>query len=432
MDQLHQRFSSWSSRALSFAGRMQLIASEIYSKINFWFSSFILPKGCIKRIQSLCSRFLWNGNVTNRAAARVSWEIICLPKKEGGLGFRDLSLWNKTLCLKLIWLIFSGSDSLWASWIRTHRIGGDCFWNIDDKKQASWVWKSLLHLRPLARRFLRCEVGNGKTASFWFDCWLSLGPLNDLFGATGPAQLGIPITSKVCNACSLVGWNLRNARSQEAEQLQIHLCSVNLPSQSATEDSYYWEVNGDHLNDFSTKITWEALRNRAPDQDWAPLIWFKGSIPSHAFKMWLAHLNRLPTRNRLVAWGVIDDDSCCICNHYRESRDHVFLRCHYSEEVWTMVLIRLGYSPTLFHTWTAFMEWLAMKHNFCPPTLKLLTVQATICKLWWERNNRLHNGISTTPHALFKVIDRQIRDAILAKKSKKNFSNLMQAWLRHD
>ena len=150
IDQLKRRFSSWTLRALSYAGRVVLISSVIYGTINFWFSSFILPKGCIKMIESLCSRFLWNGNINTRAAAKVSWSQLCLPRDEGGLGFRNLSIWNITLCLKLIWLLFSVSESLWAIWVKANHIKDSSFWCLDKDMLASWTWKALLKLRPLA------------------------------------------------------------------------------------------------------------------------------------------------------------------------------------------------------------------------------------------------------------------------------------------
>lgn len=114
IDQLKAKFTSWTARALSFAGRRELLSSVIHGTITFWFSTFLLPKGCIKSIESLCCRFLWNGNISERALAKVAWKTVCLPKAEGGLGLRDLSLWNKTLCLKLVWLLFSENESLWA------------------------------------------------------------------------------------------------------------------------------------------------------------------------------------------------------------------------------------------------------------------------------------------------------------------------------
>lgn len=49
------RFKNWAVKALSFASTVQLIASVIYETVNFWMSVFILPKGYIKKIESLCA-----------------------------------------------------------------------------------------------------------------------------------------------------------------------------------------------------------------------------------------------------------------------------------------------------------------------------------------------------------------------------------------
>lgn len=83
INKLLARFRSWSVKALSFAGRLQLIATVIYGTVNFWMSVFILPKGCIKRIESLCSRFLWSGNTDTSGKAKIAWTTVCLPKAEG-------------------------------------------------------------------------------------------------------------------------------------------------------------------------------------------------------------------------------------------------------------------------------------------------------------------------------------------------------------
>lgn len=65
--------------------------------ITLWTSTFILPKGCLKKIDSLCSRFLWSGNIDGSKGAKIAWKHVCLPKKERGLGLRSLLDWNKTV-----------------------------------------------------------------------------------------------------------------------------------------------------------------------------------------------------------------------------------------------------------------------------------------------------------------------------------------------
>lgn len=54
------RFQSWTSKALSFDGRLMLIKSVIANTTNFWCSTFCLPKACMEDIDSLCSVFLWS------------------------------------------------------------------------------------------------------------------------------------------------------------------------------------------------------------------------------------------------------------------------------------------------------------------------------------------------------------------------------------
>lgn len=431
MDQLKRRFSSWSTRALSYAGRRQLLSSVIYGTLNFWFSSFILPRGCIKAIESLCSRFLWNGNITSKAKAKISWKSVCLPLSEGGLGLRDLSTWNETLALKLIWLLHCENKSLWASWTKRNRLKGASIWSFDEEKQQSWIWKSILRLRPLAERFLKCEVGNGYLASFWFDHWLPLGPLIKFFGPNGPQHIGVPLNATIRESCPSEGWLIRPARSPKAEKLQILLCSQPFPAHSGSADIYKWRVNEISLSKYSTSLTWEAIRHRGEKVDWVSLVWFKGHTPRHAFHMWVTHQDRLPTRARLATWDPGIDASCLLCDGSIETRDHLFLRCSFSEQVWHLVTKRLGYRPTLFHTWTAFSAWLSSSDSTCPATLRRLTAHATIYQLWAERNNRLHGVTSSTPQRILKDLDRLIRNSILARKERRNFRGLMQVWLKH-
>lgn len=321
---------------------------------------------------------LRDGNITTRASARISWANCCLPKAEGGLGLKDLILWNKTLNLKLIWFLFQENESLWASWCKEHRLKGVSLWSLEENKQGSWIWKLILKLRHLAVRFLRCNVGNGRSASFWYDQWTPLGPLINVLGHSGPRALGIPLHSSVAETCTDIGWRLRHARSPAAEALQLHLCTVPLPSTSTASDAYVWEVDNEVLEAFSSKSTWEAIRNRREPQSWTKNIWFKGAIPSQAFMMWMTHLNRLPTRERTSIWAVNTLDACCVCNVYLESRDHLFLRCEINENLWLLVLRRLGYNPFWFHTWMAFTEWLGHRNNVCPITLRRFAAQATI------------------------------------------------------
>ncbi|KAL1192898.1 putative ribonuclease H protein [Cardamine amara subsp. amara] len=137
LDKLEGQFKSWAVKALSYAGRLQLLKSVISGTVNFWISAFILPKGCIAKIESMCSRFLWTGDIDNFHSTKVAWSSVCLPKDGGGLGLRRYEVWNNTLCLRLVWLLFSQGGSLWVAWHQHHSLKNMSFWSLEEKQTDS-------------------------------------------------------------------------------------------------------------------------------------------------------------------------------------------------------------------------------------------------------------------------------------------------------
>ena len=137
ISKITKSFKSWSAKLLSFAGRLQLLKTVIFGTVNFWISAFVLPKGCIREVESLCSRFLWSGNIDTRGIAKVAWSTVCLPKDEGGLGLRSFAVWNQVLCLKFIWLLLSRSPSLWVDWHWHTHLAEVSFWKLEPSANDS-------------------------------------------------------------------------------------------------------------------------------------------------------------------------------------------------------------------------------------------------------------------------------------------------------
>lgn len=237
-----------------------MIASVIYGAIISLTSTFILPKDCLKKIESLCSRFFWSDSIDGSKGAKVAWKHVCLPKNEGGLGLRRLTPWKQTLCLRLVWLLLSNNNSMWSKWHKFHNLGEDSFWEKEASPSNSWTWKTLMQPKPLAQRFIRSIVGNGQNTKFWFDQWTPLGPLINLLTTNGPSTTGIPLQTTVADACGDHGWKLRPAISEAAVTLHTHLTTISIPSEVTAEDSTGWFVNGSDCNGFSTSKTWDVVR----------------------------------------------------------------------------------------------------------------------------------------------------------------------------
>ena len=198
VEKILSNISSWTSRALSFAGRLQLLSSVVFSITNFWIAAFRLPKACIREIDKMCSAFLWSGLTLNSRKTKVAWAEVCTPKREGGLGLRSIEEANKVSMLKLIWRILSAKGSLWVDWVQKNLIRDGSFWAVNNNTSCgSWIWRKLLKYRDKAKEFHKVEVNNGKSTSFWFDVWSSLGRLHEKLGDRGYIDLGIPKAATV-------------------------------------------------------------------------------------------------------------------------------------------------------------------------------------------------------------------------------------------
>lgn len=151
-------------------------------------------------------------------------------------------------------------------------------------------------------------------------------------------------------------------------------------------DLYSWVVGDHRSHKFSTAKTWDFLRPRNSPKEWTSSVWFKGATPRNAFTMWVAQLDRLPTRTRLVAWGLPISSACCLCSEYEESRDHLLLRCGFSEQIWSFIQVRLRLSPCIFYTWSSLIAWTRLKSDSAPQILRKVVAQAAVFHIWKQRN----------------------------------------------
>lgn len=130
-------------------------------------------------------------------------------------------------------------------------------------------------------------------------------------------------------------------------------------------------------------------------------------------------LDRCPTRNRLISWGLQTDGGCLLCYRALESRDHILFSCDFSAEIWRLLRRKLNiFSQS--DSWLDSVEAL----------ISLSGQTHSIFEIWRERNNRLHRNIFRTPSALITSIGLTIRNTISSIRDNNfEFSRAMQFWL---
>ncbi|XP_062075006.1 uncharacterized protein LOC133779016 [Humulus lupulus] len=77
----------------------------------------------------------------------VSWSVTCRSKSEGGLGFRDIALWNFCAMSKHVWDISSKKDNLWVKWVNIIYIKQGDWWNHVAPVDAIWYWKQIVQVK---------------------------------------------------------------------------------------------------------------------------------------------------------------------------------------------------------------------------------------------------------------------------------------------
>lgn len=95
-DRVWNRVNGWEGKLLSKAGKETLIKSVAQSIPNYTMSVFQLPVGTCEEINRSLARFWWSKS-TGRGIHWRKWEKLCLPKSEGGVGFREIVGFNQAL-----------------------------------------------------------------------------------------------------------------------------------------------------------------------------------------------------------------------------------------------------------------------------------------------------------------------------------------------
>jgi len=96
-------------------------------------------------------------------------------------------------------------------------------------------------------------------------------------------------------------WCWKPARSDDLVDIQSRLPKIQL----GDEDKPVWTISWKGV--FVSSNTWDFMRKMKQEVRWWPIVWFHQAIPKQAFILFLAVLNRLSTRERVVAWGVQGD-----------------------------------------------------------------------------------------------------------------------------
>ena len=86
------------------------------------------------------AKFWWSGSLDRSSLHWVAWDKLASPKARGGMGFRDLELFNLALLGKHGWRFITNPNSLCAR-VMKGRYFPDCeFMEATVPQSASAIW----------------------------------------------------------------------------------------------------------------------------------------------------------------------------------------------------------------------------------------------------------------------------------------------------
>ncbi|GJT13945.1 RNA-directed DNA polymerase, eukaryota, reverse transcriptase zinc-binding domain protein [Tanacetum coccineum] len=247
VEKVKKRIFDWRNKSLSFAGKLQLVASVLSSLHVYWASMFMLPVSICDSIDKLFKNFIWGKSESSSGIVSVSWKDYIASRKE----------------------------SLWVKWINVYKLKGECLWDMKVRDSFSWNLKQILKCRDSVRKFVGYKIGNGMDCFVWYDRWYSNGPLCRLISNHIISSCGFDLNAKVVDLICENNW----IWPIEWSELFSEVIDVPVPVLSSDSvDKALWFNKKIKEVQFSVKEAWKVFGIDGPEVIWHKHIGFPDGL----------------------------------------------------------------------------------------------------------------------------------------------------------
>jgi hypothetical protein len=159
------------------AGAKEVLIKSVAQAIPTYVMGFFkLPTRLCDELTQMIRYFWWGNEGRQRKVHWLAWEKLILLKCLGGLGFRDMCLFNQALLARQAWQLIHNPDSLCARLLKVKYYSNGELIDTVFPSEVSPTWRSIEHGLDLLKKGLIWCVRSGSKVRIWRDNWIPRPP----------------------------------------------------------------------------------------------------------------------------------------------------------------------------------------------------------------------------------------------------------------
>lgn len=317
----------------------------------------------------------------------AAWDLVCKPKKKGGLGVINLEFQNIALLIKHLDKFFNQKSLPWVQLIwNKYYLNSDKPPHAHKEKGSFWL-KDIFRLIPYFRAFSQVTLGQGNSAFFWKDIWNNRQlehefPILFSFAKNKDITIQSFLTAQDLSQKFHLPLSVQAMQEWEGLSDKIQGIQTNINPDKWT---YSWNTEIYH-----SKKVYKLFFNHLEPAKPLTLLWQSKSVMKLKVFLWLLLMNRhntkelLQKKNFVIQGGI----HCVMCNSMvTENMLHLFFSCPFAQQCWQKTGIH--WNLGMNHMSMIISAYKQFPHRF------FFEVLAIGCwNIWRRRNDLIFNKIA--------------------------------------
>ncbi|MBA0861880.1 hypothetical protein Goshw_002073 [Gossypium schwendimanii] len=250
----------------------------------------------------------------------------------GGLGFRDLRLFNVALLGRQVWHLIQCKDTLCYKVLNAKYFSDGNIFFPKSMDKPSFSWQSIAQAAKLLSEGFEWTVGNGNSIRIWQDNWGFEGLSGDSI-CINKSLVKEVFVRYLLNE-SQDGWDKDRVSAIYGDFLGEKICNIPI-LHDGLEDRCSWFHNPHGVFYLKSAYSWLILKEigLGPHRIFWRIIWRLKTLPKICIFCWRLGHNILPTYEKISSFRSGFNDTCPRCGKEKETLIHTLKDCPMAHKV---------------------------------------------------------------------------------------------------